>query len=100
MRVDNNVWLHSALRERHVNRWPLLGAYTFLAVSRRELVTNDRRASDPQRYLDLLCLGIAQIVAYHDGPRFSCLNSMLNGAKMSDLVFEPPQHRLFRRPCT
>ena len=56
VRIDDNVRLHAAFAERHVDRRPLLGADTFLTVPRRELVANYRRPSDSKRDVYLLQL--------------------------------------------
>lgn len=46
VRVDDQIWLDTALGERHVNRRPELGADTFLSVTRREFVTDNRFSGD------------------------------------------------------
>jgi hypothetical protein len=42
VRVDDDVRLHSALAEGHVDHGELLRAHSLLSVSRRELVSDDR----------------------------------------------------------
>lgn len=61
VRVDNNIWLHTALAERHIDRRELLGTYTLLTVSGRELVTNDGGTGDTEFDVDFLELGITSI---------------------------------------
>ena len=63
--VDNDVWLHAALAERHVDRGPLLRAHALLAMARRELVADHGRARDAEHDLDVLALGIACVAADH-----------------------------------
>ena len=61
VRVDDDVGLHPALRERHVDGGPLLRADAFLPVPRRELVANHGCAGDAQGDVDLLQFLIARI---------------------------------------
>lgn len=63
VRVDNNIRLHTALAERHVNRGEFLRTYTLLTVSGRELVTDDGRTGDTEFDVDLLELGVTSIGA-------------------------------------
>ena len=63
MRVDDDVGLHPALRERHVDSGPFLGADTFLPVAGRELVSDDGGACHSQGDLKLLKLGVANVRA-------------------------------------
>jgi hypothetical protein len=41
VRINDEIGLDTALRERHVDGWPELRADTLLSVTGRELVTND-----------------------------------------------------------
>lgn len=61
VRVDDNIRLHTALAERHVNRREFLRTYTLLTVSGRELVTDDGRTGDTEFDVNLLELGVSSI---------------------------------------
>ena len=61
MRVDYDIGLYSAFAKGHVDRWPFLGADTFLSVSRREFVTDYRRAGNSECDMNLLQLRITSV---------------------------------------
>ena len=64
MGVDDDVGLHAALRERHVDHRPLLRADTLLTVTRGELVADDGCTRDAQGDMDLLQLLVSCVAAY------------------------------------
>ncbi len=61
MRIDDDVRLHAALREWHVDRRPFLRANTLLTVSRREFITYQGRTGNSQGDVDLLQLLISRV---------------------------------------
>lgn len=64
VRVDDDIGLHPALGEGHVDSRPLLGANTLLTVSRGELVTNRRGTRNSDLDMNFLRRSIARIVTY------------------------------------
>lgn len=63
MRIHNQVRAPACLTERHVDRWDDQPNYSFLSVSRRELITDFRDTRLPCHHLDDVFL---LLVASHD----------------------------------
>lgn len=72
VRVDDYVWLHAALAEGHVDSWPFLGTNTLLAVSRRELVANDRRTRNTEGDLDFLGFTFPGVITWKRRDQLQC----------------------------
>lgn len=65
MRVDDQIRLHAALGEGHIDGRPKLRANTLLTVTRRELVTNDGLTRDAVLHTERLG-GLVAVLRAHD----------------------------------
>lgn len=65
MRVDDQIRLHAALGEGHIDGRPELRANTLLTVTRRELVTNDGLTWDAVLHTQRLG-GLVAVLRAHD----------------------------------